>query len=109
MNFEMNSDGFVFDQEIIAQMVGAGLRIAETPVPARYFPEASSASFLQSSRYGLEILRLLVQYWLHHRGLVRQRRFDSLALRYQGTRNAPGTEPADACHLAEVHRIDTKR
>ena len=38
VNFRMNSDGFVFDQEIIAQVVAAGFRIAEIPVPVRYFP-----------------------------------------------------------------------
>src|SRR5439155_420648 len=45
VNFVLNSDGFVFDQEIIAQVVAARFRIAEIAVPTRYFPEASSASF----------------------------------------------------------------
>jgi hypothetical protein len=45
VNFRMNSDGFVFDQEIIAQTVAGRFRIAEIAVPVRYFPEASSASF----------------------------------------------------------------
>ena len=45
VNFRMNSDGFVFDQEIMAQAVATGFRIAEIPVPVRDFPEASSASF----------------------------------------------------------------
>jgi glycosyltransferase involved in cell wall biosynthesis len=44
VNFAMNSDGFVFDQEIIAQAVAAGFRIGEIAVPVRYFAEASSAS-----------------------------------------------------------------
>lgn len=83
VNFEMNSDRFIFDQEIIAQMVAGGLRISEVPVPARYFPEASSASVWQSSVYGLSILRVVLQYGLHRTGLLRQRRFDSLAKRYQ--------------------------
>jgi GT2 family glycosyltransferase len=83
VNFEMNSDRFIFDQEIVAQMVAAGLRISEVPVPTRYFAEASSASFWQSSLYGLSILRVLVQYALHRSGFVHQRRFDSLAKRYQ--------------------------
>jgi glycosyltransferase involved in cell wall biosynthesis len=76
VHFEMNADGFVFDQEIVAQFVNGGLRIAEVPVPTRYFAEASSASFVQSLRYGLEILRVLVQFAVHRSGLVRQRRFD---------------------------------
>src|SRR5262249_1092492 len=62
VNFEMNSDGFIFDQEIIAQIVEVKGIILEIPVPTRYFPAASSASFLQSTIYGLAILRLLLQY-----------------------------------------------
>jgi len=76
-NLSVNSDNFVFDQEIIAQFVNAGLRIAEIPVPTRYFPQASSASFTASSRYGLSILALLVRYQLHRAGLVTQKQFES--------------------------------
>jgi len=87
VNFVLNSDGFVFDQEIIAQVVAARFRIAEIAVPTRYFPEASSASFWASITYGLSILVLLARYVLHRRGLLRTRRFDSLRGRY--TRLAP--------------------
>jgi glycosyltransferase involved in cell wall biosynthesis len=83
VNFEMNSDRFIFDQEIVAQFVALRLAVAEVPVPTRYFPEASSASFWQSSVYGLSILRVLAQFLLHRLGW-RQRRFDSLARRYGG-------------------------
>jgi len=83
VNYQMNSDRFIFDQEIMAQFVCAGLRIAEVPVPTRYFPQASSASFWQSSVYGLSILLLLVRYLLHKLGLWRQRQFESLQRRYQ--------------------------
>jgi glycosyltransferase involved in cell wall biosynthesis len=82
VNLETNSDNFLFDQEIIAQFVDCGVRIREVPVPARYFPEASSASFAQSSVYGLSILRLLAKYWLHRAGL-HQRQFQSLHRRYE--------------------------
>jgi glycosyltransferase involved in cell wall biosynthesis len=82
VNFGANSDGFVFDQEIIGQVVAAGFRIAEIPVPTRYFPEASSANFIASSIYGLRILSTLFWYTLHRRGLRRSRRFDSLRARY---------------------------
>jgi hypothetical protein len=64
VNFQTNSDGFVFDQEIIAQVVAARFRIAEIAVPTRYFPEASSASFLASTVYGLRILSVLFWYRL---------------------------------------------
>jgi glycosyltransferase involved in cell wall biosynthesis len=82
INFQMNSDGFIFDQEVIAQIVDARFRIAEVPVPTRYFPEASSASFIDSSRYGLGILWLMFRYMLHRSGLVTQIRFQSLRRRY---------------------------
>lgn len=81
-NLDMNSDKFVFDQEIIAQFVDAGMRIAEVPVPTRYFPQASSASFLASCRYGLSILGVLARYQLHRMNLVRQKQFQSLKRRY---------------------------
>jgi len=82
VNLETNSDNFLFDQEIVAQFVDSGMRIRDVPVPTRYFPEASSASFLQSSVYGLSILRLLARYLLHRAGL-RQRQFQSLHRRYK--------------------------
>jgi glycosyltransferase involved in cell wall biosynthesis len=83
VNYSMNSDAFVFDQEIIAQVVAAGYRIAEVPVPTKYLPEASSASFLQSTRYGLSILVMLVRYLLHARALWRQRWLQGLGRRYR--------------------------
>jgi glycosyltransferase involved in cell wall biosynthesis len=88
VNLQMNSDKFIFDQEIIAQIVNLGLRITEVPVPTRYFAQASSASFLQSSRYGISILWLLLRYLLHHGGIVRQRQFESLERRYRSTAQA---------------------
>ncbi len=83
VNFQLNADKFIFDQEIMAQVVEAGFRISEVPVPTRYFAEASSASFLASSRYGLGILWLVLRYALHRRGTWRQRQFQSLRGRYR--------------------------
>jgi glycosyltransferase involved in cell wall biosynthesis len=82
VNFGMNSDGFVFDQEIIAQAVSCRLRLSEIAVPVRYFKEASSASFLQSSVYGLKVLWVLAKYMAHKTGLHHSRQFESLGLRY---------------------------
>ncbi|MGH7278274.1 MAG: glycosyltransferase family 2 protein [Candidatus Rokuibacteriota bacterium] len=82
VNFGANSDGFVFDQEIVGQVVAARFRIAEIAVPTRYFPEASSASFTASTVYGLRILSMLFWYTLHRLGVRRSRRFDSLRSRY---------------------------
>lgn len=82
VNFEMNSDQFIFDQEIITQFVHLDLRIHDIPVPTRYFADASSISFWNSARYGLSILWVLLRYKLHQRGIWRERRFDSLSHRY---------------------------
>jgi glycosyltransferase involved in cell wall biosynthesis len=82
VNFPANSDGFVFDQEIIAQAVAARFRIAEIAVPTRYFAEASSASLTASIVYGLRILSVLFWYGLHRVGVRRSRRFDSPRSRY---------------------------
>ena len=76
VNFRANNDGF------IAQVVAAGFRIEEIAVPTRYFPEASSASFVASSVYGLRILAVLFWYLMNRWGVRRSRRFDSLRARY---------------------------
>ena len=68
--------------QIIAQVVGSGFRIGEIAVPTRYFKEASQASFVASTVYGLSILSVCFVYWLHRRGVRRSRRFSSLRARY---------------------------
>ena len=94
INFQMNSDQFIFDQEVIAQTVEAKFRIAEVSVPTRYFPEASSASFIDSSRYGLGILWLVFRYLLHKHNILSQKKFQSLRRRYtkleKASTNLPG-------------------
>lgn len=85
VNFSMNSDKFIFDQEIIAQAVAAGFSIEEIAVPTRYFPEASQIGFVSSSIYGLQILSLLTRYALHKTGVRRGRQFESLRRRYERT------------------------
>ncbi len=71
VNFMANSDDFVFDTEIIAQGVIHGMRIREVPIETRYFKEASQVGFWRSSVYGLSILKTLVKYKLHKKGLAR--------------------------------------
>ena len=83
VNLQMDSDKFIFDQEILAQIVNLKMRITEVPVPTRYFAQASSASLFQSSVYGVSILWLLGRYLLHRGGIVHQRQFDSLERRYR--------------------------
>ena len=62
VDYRANSDDFVFDQELVAQVVAAGLVIAEVAVPTRYFAEASSVNFRRSVVYGLGTLRTLARF-----------------------------------------------
>ncbi len=82
LNFAINSDGFIFDQEIIAQAVAAKCRIAEIAVPTRYFPEASTASLGQSIVYGVKILSLVLKFLLYRSNVISGRQFQSLQARY---------------------------
>ncbi len=61
---EKNSDDFVFDTEIIVQMVANDFKIKEIPINTRYFKNASSISLKRSIQYGLDILKTLAKYKL---------------------------------------------
>ncbi|MGH9459211.1 MAG: glycosyltransferase family 2 protein [Thermoanaerobaculia bacterium] len=69
VHFEQDSDDFVFDTEIIAQGVDKGMLIREVPIRTRYFREASQIGFWRSVRYGLAILKTMVFYKLHKKGI----------------------------------------
>src|SRR6266404_3021059 len=81
--FLLNSDNFVFDQEMLVQAIHLGFRIAEVPVPTRYFAEASGTSFKTSVIYGLSILALLTRYLLHRHALLIQKQFECFPARYK--------------------------
>ena len=67
IDFKRNSDDFIFDQEIIAQIVERSYRIAEVSVPVRYFAEASSVGLWGSGLYGCKIILLLCRFLLRGR------------------------------------------
>jgi glycosyltransferase involved in cell wall biosynthesis len=73
--WELDSDDFVFDQEILVQAAYLGLRIGELPVPAKYFDEASSINFGRSVKYGLEILVALAKFTLQKAAVARFKMF----------------------------------
>lgn len=75
INFELDSDDFVFDQHILVQAAACGLRIGEVPVPAKYFDDASSINFRRSFKYGLETLWILVRYIFHSLHIIRSKMF----------------------------------
>jgi glycosyltransferase involved in cell wall biosynthesis len=72
---ESLSDDFVFDNQMLAQILWKGYTIAEISCPTRYFPEASSINFSRSVRYGLGCLYTGVLFRLAKTGLVRSRHF----------------------------------
>ena len=74
--YRLNSNDFVFDQELVAQVVASGdLRIGEIPVPTRYFEEASSVGFRRSVVYGLSTLTVVARFLLHRLGVRRSPQF----------------------------------
>jgi len=81
--FALNSDKFVFDQEILVQASHLGFTIKEVPVPTKYFPDASNASFVDSVIYGLSILLLLGRFLLHRVFRIELLQFQSLQSRYR--------------------------
>jgi glycosyltransferase involved in cell wall biosynthesis len=81
--FLLNSDKFVFDQEMLVQAAHLQLRITEVSVPTKYFPEASSASLVDSIIYGLSILFLLIRFVVHRVSPIELRQFQALHSRYR--------------------------
>ena len=67
--FEKNSDDFVFDNEMLAQIFYAGYEIAEITCPTKYFDSASSINLKRSIIYGMGVLRVSCQYALQKAGL----------------------------------------
>ena len=56
INYHANSDDFVFDNQMLAQIFYAGFEVAEITCPTKYFPEASSINFRRSTKYGLGVI-----------------------------------------------------
>lgn len=71
INFELNSDDFIFDNEMIALIFYNGFTIAEVTCPTKYFEEASSINFRRSVRYGLGVLRVSFLYFLTRTGIYK--------------------------------------
>ena len=74
--FMRNSDDFVFDNQMLAQIIYAGFDIGEITCPTKYFPEASSINFRRSCRYGMGVLRTSLQFRLQKWHLGRFNIFD---------------------------------
>lgn len=70
---EENSDNFVFDNQMLAQIAWCGFRIGEVSCPTRYFPEASSINFRSSIIYGVGVMVTAIQFRLGRMGLLNSR------------------------------------
>jgi glycosyltransferase involved in cell wall biosynthesis len=85
LDLSQNSDDFVFDNEMLAQILWHGFTIAEVSCPTKYFPEASSINFRRSLKYGFGCLWTGLKYRLARMGVARFRLFPG---------NANATVPA---------------
>lgn len=75
-----NSDDFVFDNQMLAQIFWHGFTIGEVSCPTKYFPEASSINFRRSVKYGFGCLSVGLQYRLARMGLMHSKLFPPPAL-----------------------------
>jgi hypothetical protein len=75
LDLDGNSDDFVFDNQMLAQILWAGYTIAEVSCPTKYFPEASSINLRRSIRYGFGCLATAASFRLARWGLRSSRLF----------------------------------
>jgi glycosyltransferase involved in cell wall biosynthesis len=75
IDYESNSDDFVFDNQMIAQIFYAGYEIAEITCPTKYFDEASSINLKRSIKYGLGVLGVSISYFFNKIGIGRNKIF----------------------------------
>jgi len=70
VNYQANSDDFVFDNQMLAQIFYSGFEIAEITCPTKYFEEASSINLRRSIRYGIGVLKTSFGFFMQKNGLV---------------------------------------
>jgi glycosyltransferase involved in cell wall biosynthesis len=75
LNLKNNSDDFIFDNEMAAQIFYKGYDIAEVTCPTKYFKEASSINFSRSVKYGLGVLGVSLKYFLSKTGIYKSKLF----------------------------------
>jgi len=78
INYNANSDNFVFDNQILAQIWYAGYEIAEITCPTKYFDDASSINLTNSTVYGFGVVKTSIQYRLQKWGLIKTEIFQSI-------------------------------
>jgi len=92
-----NSDDFVFDNQMLAQILWRGFTVAEVSCPTKYFPEASSINLRRSIRYGLGCLVTGLQFRLARTGLLHSKRFGETPEKMGiQTAKQPGNSPGQS-------------
>ena len=81
INYNENSDDFVFDNEMLSQIIFAGFHIAEVTCPTKYFEEASSINLPRSMKYGFGVLRVSLTHFLQRLGLKNSNLYKNLKKR----------------------------
>jgi glycosyltransferase involved in cell wall biosynthesis len=76
INYQVNSNDFVFDNQITAQIFYAGYEIAEVTCPTKYFDDASSINFRRSVKYGLGVIMVSLMYFFQKTSLAKFRIFE---------------------------------
>lgn len=76
INYKANSDDFIFDNQMLAQIFFAGFEIAEITCPTKYFEDASSINLRRSIKYGLGVIGVSFRYFLQKKGVLKSRIFD---------------------------------
>ena len=79
IDFMENADDFIFDNQLISQIIYAGFEVGEISCPANYFDEASKINFRRSIQYGLGVLRMSVNYRLHKWKVIKSKVLSKLS------------------------------
>lgn len=75
IDYNSNSDDFIFDNQFLAQIFYKKFEIAEITCPTKYFEDASSINFKRSVTYGLGVLKTSILYFLHNKHIVSSKLF----------------------------------
>jgi glycosyltransferase involved in cell wall biosynthesis len=75
INLDANSDDFVFDNQMLSQIIYAGYEIAEVTCPTKYFPEASSINFSRSMKYGWGCLAVSLKHRFNKWGWMKSKMY----------------------------------
>lgn len=75
INFNQNSDDFIFDNQFLAQIFYNGFEIAEITCPTKYFEDASSINFSRSVKYGMGVMKTSIQYFLSKSKIYKSKLF----------------------------------